>query len=277
MGRQRVSDKLSFDPYLQTAGLPDNSVSREEKMKTRLVAGLAVLIVMLVLGVSTAGAASKVQFQESFVDKVVTFWEEGEPWYEEVSKGTFTATYKLDLSSIFPDTTTGNITKQLNGDTCFDISIGAVGEYFCLGEGGDVKYTEGAKSATVKRREDIGEDTEQWITVMKTTATWTAKNTLKITIAGKAAWVGWILADYYDGETNPTIVDTTEASVIVSGDFTDKNGDSISSIYATSDSVSVTGTANTRFVTKGQGDYQEEFELTTVNLTGKGEPTVSAE
>ena len=256
---------------------PDNSISKEENVKTKLTTGLVGLIVMLALGVGAAGAASKVQFQESFVDKVVTFWEEGEPWYEEVSKGTFTATFKLDLSSIFPDTTTGNITKQLNGDTCFDISIGAVGEYFCLGEGEDVKYTEGTKSVTVKRREDIGEDTEQWITIMKTTASWTAKNKVKIIMTGKAAWVGWILADYYDGETNPAIVDTTEASVIVSGDFTDKNGDSISSIYATSESVSVTGTANTRSVTKGQGEYREDFDLTTVNLTGRGEPTISTE
>lgn len=245
-------------------------------MKTRILTGLIVVVVMLVLGAGAAEAASKINFEESFVDRVLTYWEEGEPWFEEVSTGTFMVTIKLDLSSIFLDTTTDNITKQINSNTCFDISIGAVGESFCLGEGGDVNYTEGKKTAVVKRREDVGEDNEKWITCMKTTVKWTAKNKVKITMTGKAAWVGWILADYYDGETNPAIVDSTEASITLTGDFTDNSGVSISSINARSD-VSVTGTAATRYITKGQGDYREEFELTTVKITGKGYPTISAE
>ena len=69
-----------------------------------------------------------------------------------VSNRKFSITFKLDLSSVFPATSTENITKQFNGNTCFDISAGAISESFCLGEGGDVKYTEGKPSVTVTRR-----------------------------------------------------------------------------------------------------------------------------
>ena len=107
---------------------------------------------------------------------------------------------------------------------------------------------------------------------MKTTAKWTAKNMLTITISGNAAWVGWILADEYEGMTEPAITDTASAFVTVTGTFTDKNGGEISSIYVFFD-VLVTGTAETGTVVKRS--YEEEFDLTTATLTGKGTATVA--
>lgn len=216
-------------------------------------------------------STNTVCFNDSYVDKVKMFREEGDTWYEEYTGGKFAATFKLDLSSIFPASETQNITKQFNGTTCFSIVVGAVMEEFCLGDGGDVKYTEGKANATVARKEDVGEEREKWITVMKTTVKWTKKNVLTIKISGNAAWVGWILADNYDGTSEPAITDTVITSVMVTGTFIDNTSADITSFYATSD-VAVTGNSDTKPVVKGPD--QEEFELTTVKLTGKGTVTV---
>jgi hypothetical protein len=226
-------------------------------MKVKTGIGLAMLLILLMLAVGTALAASTVTLKDSYVEKILTYREEGESWFEEYAAGNVAATFNLDLSSIFPSTR--NITQQFNGDTCFDISVGAIGESFCLGEGGDVKYTLGKTSATITRKEDIGEEREKWITYMKTTVKWTAKNLLTIKVSGKPDWVGWALADYYDGMTEDTIQDITEASVTVSGTFTDKNFVEITEFYASSD-ISVTGKATTKTIAKGKGDNQEEFE-----------------
>lgn len=243
-------------------------------MKMRIVRGVTISVILLLIALGTSLAASTVTLNDSYVEKILTYREEGESWYEEYAYGKFTATFKLDLNSIFPATKTENITQQFNGDTCFDIAIGAISESFCLGEGGDVKYTPGKTSATVTRKEDIGDEKEKWLRYMTTTVKWTAKNVLTIKMSGKPDWVGWILSDSYDGMTEDAIEDTTEASVTVSGTFTDKYGGEITEIYASSD-LSVTGKANTKTITKGQGDYLEEFELTTVTLSGKGEALIT--
>ena len=216
--------------------------------------------------------AGTLSFKESYVDKVQAFREEGETWHEETQTGKFNATFKLNLNPIFPVSKTENITKQFNGTTCFNIALGAIQESFCLGDGGDVKYTEGKTSATVSRRENVGELGENRMTIMKTTAKWTAKNVLTINMSGNAAWLGWILADNYEGMTVPAIEDTASAFMTITGTFIDKNGVGISSVYAFSD-VSVTGMANTKTVVKGPDE--EEFDLTTVSLTGQGTVAVS--
>jgi hypothetical protein len=241
-------------------------------MKVKTGIGLAMLVILFMLAVGTTFAASTVTLKDSYVEKILTYREEGESWYEEYAAGKVAATFNLDLSSIFPSTR--NITQQFKGDTCFDISLGAIEESFCLGDGGDVKYTAGKTSATITRKEDIGEERGKWITYMKTTVKWTAKNILTIKVSGKPDWVGWVLADYYDGVTEDAIQDITQASVTVSGTFTDKNDVEITECYASSD-ISVTGKATTKTIAKGKGDYQEEFELTTVTLAGTGVATIT--
>jgi len=241
-------------------------------MRVKTGIGLAMLVILLVLAAGTVLAANTVTLKDSYVEKILTYREEGESWYEEYAAGKVAATFNLDLTSIFPSTR--NITQQFNGGTCFDIFVGAIGESFCLGEGGDVKYTLGKTSATVTRKEDIGEEREKWITYMKTTVKWTAKNLLTIKVSAKPDWVGWILADYYDGMTEDAIEDITEASVMVSGTFTDKNDVQITEIFSSSN-LPVTGRSTTTIITKGKGDYQEEFELTTVTLAGTGEATIT--
>jgi hypothetical protein len=247
-----------------------------ENMKKNLFVILAMSVMLFVIGVNHSFSASTVSFKESYADKIYTYREDGESYYEMEPTGKFAATFKLDLSSIFPATKTDNITKQFNGETCFDISVGAISEYFCLGDGGDVAYTPGKTSAQVTRKEDIGEEKVKWITTKKTTVKWTAKNIVTIKLSGNAAWVGWIMADQFAGDTDPAIMDYVSASVIISGTFVDKNGAELTDVYAGSE-LSVTGKATTKTVRKGRGDEQEEFELAKVTLSGKGEATISTD
>jgi DNA-binding beta-propeller fold protein YncE len=233
----------------------------------------------------TACPGCAVTIKDSYAEKVLAFREEGESWYEEFPAGKFIVTFKLDLNSIFPTTSTENITKQFNSNTCFDISAGAISESFCLGEGGDVKYIEGKPKVTVARRgleggggkpkgsitrqDSLAAYGEKWITYLKIAVKWTAKNMLTIKMSGRPDFTGWILADAYDGMNEPAIADATQATLTVTGDFTNGNGTAIGAFYALSDAP-VTGSAATKTLIKGRGENQEEFELTTVNLSGSG-------
>ena len=92
-------------------------------------------------------------------------------------------------------------------------------------------------------------------------------------MSGRPDFTGWILADLYDGMIEPAIANTARADVAITGDFTDGNGAAIGAFYVLSD-VSVTGSAATKTVIKGGGENQEEFELTTVKLSGSGGATI---
>ena len=132
-------------------------------------------VTILGLSVVETLAANSVTFSESLMQKVASYREEGDVWYDVVDSGSFKVTVKLDLS-------TNQLTNQFDENTCFTLTtVGRVFNEVCLGQ--DVKYTIGKKSAKIIQKYET--ETGKIVTALTTSIKWTKSQQLTFTVTGR--------------------------------------------------------------------------------------------
>ena len=197
-------------------------------------------------------AVDSLSFSESYRQKVTCVNIEGGRSCHVTDTGKFRISAKISLSGIDID--------QFNEETYFSIDVPGFNFEAVLGD--DPKYTPGVKRAKFVYSEEVQNPTTEEIKIydyLVVNLRWTTKR-LTVTLSGKTApyfFLNRILAGNYVGTETGPIEDITNADINFSGeDF---------EVFAPSD-VNITGRVRSRTVVKGE----EEFEVSTISLRGKG-------
>jgi len=197
-------------------------------------------------------AVDSLSFSESYRQRAACVRIEGERFCDLADTGKFKISARISLSGIDID--------QFNEETYFSVEL--AGFFFEAVLGDDPGYTPGVKRAKFVYSEEFQDPITEEIKILDylvVNLRWTTKR-LTVTISGKTApyfFLDPILAgNYVGGETGP-IEDITNADINFSGeDF---------EVFAPFD-VNITGKVRSRTVVKGE----EEFEVSTISLKGKG-------
>lgn len=228
-------------------------------MKKSLLIGLMLWTMVLGLSVVDACSADSLTFTESVNQKVKSYREEGDVWYEVVDAGSYKITVKLDLSA-------SQLTSQFDENTCFSLTaIGRVFDEVCLGQ--DTKYSIGKKSAKFIQTSET--ESGKTVTALTTTIKWNKKHRLTFTVTGKIPYEEAIVAgDYVGSEPGPIEPFSDTALLVISGDFLVDGGvvDELSYEF----DVTLNGEVSAKTVTKGKGESAEEFETYKVKVNGTG-------
>lgn len=201
-------------------------------MKKYIFVAFVLWMLVVLLMAGRSFAADSFSFSESYADKVYCEKDEGELWCDVGFSESYKITAKISLIGID--------INQFNGDTY--ISINLEGFFFEAFLGDDSSYTPGKKSA--KFSEEYGPTVSLKWTNKQLTITINCKHTSDTIMAG----------DYVGQESGP--IDATASAHI---EFADASIDF---------DVAVTGKVTTKTVRKGE----DEFEVSTISLKGKGTP-----
>ena len=210
-------------------------------MKTKT----SLLAVALLLGAAVQPlVADSLSISERSGAKVVCVREEGETFCDTVATGSFKARGTKNWEGVVDIT-------NIDENTDISVAVGNLSFDFALRE--DPTYVPGKRSATFVTGH-LNEN-DKFIKDMVVKVHWNAKQ-VSISIATKVSdEQGTVLADNYSGEDG-AFVDSQEFGISFAGLFLTVP-------------VNITGQTTHKIVTKGRGDNAEEFEITTVSLTGK--------
>ena len=228
-------------------------------MKKSLFIGLMLWAMVLGLNLVDAFSADSLTFTESVSQKVKSYREEGDVWYEVVDSGSYKITVKLDLGA-------SQLTSQFDENTCFSLTtMGRIFDEVCLGQ--DTKYTIGKKSAKIIQTYET--DSGKIVTAMTTTIKWNKKHQLTLMVTGKIPYEEAIVAGDYIGN-EPGVIEpfNDTALLMISGDFL-IGGGTVSDVSYPLD-VTLNGEVSAKTVTKGKGEDVEEFETYKVKINGTG-------
>jgi hypothetical protein len=201
-------------------------------------------------------AADSLSFSESYKQKAACVNIEGEQFCGVADTGKFKISAKISLSGID--------INQFNEETYLSIEL--AGFFFEAILGDDPDYTPGVKHAKfVYSDEFVDPITEEIsnIDYLVVSLKWT-NNHLTVTASGKTApyfFINSILAGNYVGVETGPIEDVVDAAV-------DSLGEDFE-VFVVFD-INITGKVTTKTVHKGE----EDFDVSTISLKGKGIPVV---
>jgi hypothetical protein len=192
----------------------------------------------------STGSAS---FSESYADKLISYKDEGETYYEQVSSGRFTTRGKATLEEPLDP-------SYLDEETPFSIQIGDWSYEGFLGD--DPKFTSRKKSASIKL------DTGAILKIAFTTKsiTWS--------VSGKTGYD-------FNGEYETSPLASSYAGSDESYSIKKSDGETISCSASLGDGfvsgeLPLSGRVKSTIKRIGSGDFEEEYPLSSVSLSASG-------